>query len=74
MQGADMSGTCCTLQPSQSVGVPELPVFPRFDHNSALLPHPNYAVVPAINTAAGWTLSEASPPNTSTGAKSILRI
>lgn len=74
MQGVNMNGPCCHMQPRQAAVLPDAQASPETGHALALAPYPAGAMLPVMVTDPGWYFSEASPPGISSGASSILRI
>jgi hypothetical protein len=74
MHGADMSGSCCTVQPDQSLAVPDNSVLAKSGLALAFPPHQVESVMPVMVADPGWYATESSPPEISPGLGSILRI
>lgn len=74
MQGADVNGSCCQIQPRHVAAIPDAPIPSEWGQTPALAPHPVGLVALAAMTEPRGHAFAASPPGISPGASAILRI
>ena len=73
LQGADMNGSCCQIQPRHAATIPEVPVPPE-QQTPALTPPPTGLAALAAMTEPRWQGFDPSPPGIPPGASPVLRI